>query len=225
MKRLSLFLILTLLSSLTPGCTRHSQNSSNSALRFQLSNEPVSLDPMLAEDGVALQVLYNTSEGLVAYDGKGLLQNRMAETYTVSRDGKRYEFVLRKDAKWSDGRPVQASDFVAGLRRSLSPKLASKLSSLLYPIQGARAYHDGRLPAEKLGVREENGKLVIQLDFAAPYFIQALTLPATLPIREDVLRWKLARSRSIQWSLSYRVASIGPKIVLEANPYYYWCST
>src|SRR5687768_1345738 len=63
--------------------------SSKSALRVQLPYEPISLDPSLAEDGVSLQVLNNIWDGLVGYDARGQLQNRLAESYQVSQDGKK----------------------------------------------------------------------------------------------------------------------------------------
>jgi len=143
-----------------------------SILRVQLSAEPVSLDPALSEDGVSMQVLGNTMEGLVGYDGSGRLQLRLAQSYQVSKDRKRYEFQIRPDAKWSDGKPVMAADFVAGIRRAIGPGSLSKLLPLVRVIRT---------------VRDEDGKLVIELSEPVSYFLEAMSLNLAMPVRADLL--------------------------------------
>jgi len=190
-------------------------------LRYQLGAEPVSLDPALAEDGVSLQVLSNTMLGLVGYDGAGKLQNRLAETVRISSDRKRYEFKIRDDAKWSDGKAVTAADFVTGFRRVLAPSTLSKLSALFLPIEGAPEYHSGKKPAEALRVFEESGKLVIQLSKPISYFLQMLTLTSAMPARADLLeashgRWLDRFPTTGPYKI--REHTLEEKIVLEENP-------
>lgn len=175
---------LGLVITLSVACTRTPQSPSET-LRVQLASEPVSLDPTLAEDGTALLVLGNTMEGLVGYDGAGALQMLLAESHVVSTDGRRYEFVLRPDARWSDGRPVVADDFVTAIRRALTASQGARLAGMFFRIRGAREYFAGKDTA--LGVREEAGKLVIDLTEPTPYFLQVLTLPIALPLRKDIL--------------------------------------
>jgi oligopeptide transport system substrate-binding protein len=191
-------------------------------LRIQLSAEPISLDPAFAEDGVSMQVLKNTMDGLVGYDGSGALVNRLAESYSISPNRKRYEFKLRSDAKWSDGKSVQAEDFVAAFRRALAPSTPSKLSSLLMGIRGAEAYHSGKKGPESLSVRGEAGKLIIELDHPVSYFLQALTLTSAFPIRADLIASNEGKwSESFPVTGSYRIVrhEIERKIVLEKNPF------
>lgn len=157
------------------------------SLRIQLATEPASLDPTLAEDGASLLVLCNTMEGLVGYDGAGELKMLSAESYTVSADGLRYEFVLRPQARWSDGKPVTAGDFVTSFRRALTPGSGARLAGTLFPIRGAREFFEGKVGPDQVAVKEEGGRLVIGLKDAAPYFIHALTMPVALPERQDVL--------------------------------------
>ena len=202
-------------------CTR---GWDQSALRVQLANEPVSLDPTFAEDGVSLQILYNTSEGLVGYDDHGVLKKRLAESYAISSQGKRYEFILKKEARWSDGRPVEVKDFITSFRRALEPTSISKLAPLLYAIRGAKLFHSGKIPAHELGVKEESGKLVIELEYPAPYFIQALTLSTAFPVRQDILEANRGSWPELAPSTGpYRLVShqLDRKLELEANPYYY----
>jgi oligopeptide transport system substrate-binding protein len=219
-----LYLLLGL--SLLPACT-HRAAPPPSTLRIQLATEPASLDPALAEDGASIRILYNTMEGLVGYDGGGKLRNRLAESYSVSPDGRRYTFVLRKQARWSDGKPVTAGDFVTGIRRALTPQSGSKLAGIFFVVKGAKANFEGKAKASELGVRAEGDRLVIDLEQAAPYFVQALTLPVAMPERQDVLdahggRWP----ESAPVTGPYRISSHEPdrRFVFEKNPGY-WQST
>jgi oligopeptide transport system substrate-binding protein len=222
--------VLTFVASLggmsVTGCDRLGAGSSDT-IRIQLGSEPASLDPSLAEDGASLRVLFNTMDGLVGYDGAGKLQNQLAESYGVSADGTRYEFTLRGGAKWSDGQPVQASDFVTALRRALAPGSTSRLAGMLYPIRGARRLAAGKARPEDLGVRSEGeapGRLVIELERKTPYFIQVLSLPVALPSRQDVLDAHSGRWPEIAPVTGpYRITrhESDQRIVFEANENYW----
>ncbi len=177
---------IILLGALVCSCTKVKSDRTNT-LHVQLVNEPISLDPLLAEDGVSLQVLNNLHQGLLGYDGEGKLQNRLAEKYSVSPDGKKFEFFLRKNIEWSDGRPIEVQDFLTAFERVLSPASRSKLTSFFLPIRGARAFQEKRTGFQEVGVYEKHGHLVIELEKAVPSFIHALTLPPALPIRKDIL--------------------------------------
>ena len=184
----------------------------------------MTLDPALAEDGASLRVLCNTMEGLVGYDGSGRLQNFLAEASTVSPDGKRYEFTLRKEARWSDGKAVTAADFVTGSVRALTPQSGSKLAGMLFPIRGAKGFYEGKQGPDTLAVRDEHGKLVIELEQAAPYFIQVLTLPVALPERRDVLEANAGRwPESAPVTGPYRITQhLSERLIhFEKNPYYW----
>lgn len=154
-------------------------------VRITLSNEPASLDPSLAEDGTALRILANTSDGLMGYDSQGKLETRLASAVRVSPDHRQFEFDLRPGALWSDGVPVKAEDFVVGIERTLSPKTAARLGDLLLPIEGARAF---RASGGKLkGLEARGNTLIVRTAEAAPYFVHAMTLPVALPQRSDIL--------------------------------------
>jgi ABC-type oligopeptide transport system substrate-binding subunit len=216
MSRASL-LLLGILVSVAGGC-KPGLLGSAAELRVQLPAEPVTLDPSLAEDGAALRILGNTMDGLVGYDGEGKLLPLLAAETKVSADGRRYEFLLREGARWSDGEPVRAADFVRAFRRSLGPKTGSKLAGMLMTIRGAREYHAGKAGPETLGVSEgEGGRLVIELERPASYFVQSLTLPVALPQREGPWR------ETGPVTGAYRVAShrLERELRLEPNPHYW----
>ncbi|MFN1208446.1 ABC transporter substrate-binding protein, partial [Enterococcus lactis] len=68
----------------------------------------------------------NAEQGLLTYGDKGKLENGIAKSYDVSKDGKTYTFHLRDNAKWSDGSKVTANDFVYGIQRTVNPKTAAQ---------------------------------------------------------------------------------------------------
>ena len=154
-------------------------------VRITLSNEPASLDPSLAEDGTALRILANTSDGLMGYDSQGKLEPRLAVAVRVSPDHRQFEFDLRAGALWSDGVEVSPEHFVTGIERTLSPKTAARLGDLLMPIEGAREFRASGGALRGLEVRGRT--LVVRTAEPAPYFVHAMTLPVALPQRKDVL--------------------------------------
>jgi oligopeptide transport system substrate-binding protein len=205
------------------GCSdRGRERQGTSTLRVQLGAEPMTLDPARTEDGVAMKILGNTMDGLVGYDNAGHLESRLADTYRISADRRHYEFTIRNDAKWSDGKPVRAEDFVTGLRRSLAKETAGKLAPLLFSIRNAREYNQGKVPADALGVHAKNGELVIDLTKPVSYFVHALTLNMALPAREDLLRqtggkWLESFPVTGPYQITKHIAE--EKIILERNPY------
>ena len=113
-------------------------------LHFGLGSEPQYLDPHLASSVSAHNVITALIEGLVSEDPKTLKPlPGVAEKWDISKDGRVYTFYLRKNAKWSNGDPVTASDFVYSYRRILNPNLASQYASMLHGLKNAQKYHEG----------------------------------------------------------------------------------
>ena len=148
--------------------------------------QPDSLDPARAEGVHAFSILTDLYEGLLALNADGEIVPGVAESWAVSSDGLTYTFKLREGARWSDGSPVTAEHFVAGMRRTLSPETASAYAALLYPIDNAQAVAQGELSASALGV-EAGGEqtLVIRLHTPAPYLPSLLTMPIAFPFLDD----------------------------------------
>ena len=112
-------------------------------LHFGLGSEPQYLDPHLANSVSAHNVIIALIEGLVSEDPKTLKPvPGVAEKWEVSEDGLVYTFHLRKNAKWSNGDPVTAQDFVFSYKRILNPELASQYASMLHGLKNARKYHE-----------------------------------------------------------------------------------
>lgn len=169
--------------------TQESQATHQEAqvLNLQLDTEVSTLDPQAAVDSASFEVIACMMEGLYTIDGNEMPILAMAESVTVSPDGRRYQFVLR-DAAWSDGRPVTAEDFVYGWRRGIDPKNRNENSALFLTagIAHAEEIYSGQLEAEKLGIRAIDEKsLEVELTHPQPFFISMLALPEFYPMNQE----------------------------------------
>jgi oligopeptide transport system substrate-binding protein len=146
-------------------------------------SEPGSLDPHRSEGVPAAHILRDLYEGLTTEEVDATIVPGAAERWEISADGTVYTFHLRADAKWSNGDPVTAADFVAGLRRSVDPATGSAYSQILAPIRNADDVIAGRKPPEGLGVEAvDDHTLVIRLIGPTPYLLGLLNHSAAYPI-------------------------------------------
>lgn len=138
-------------------------------LEYGNNSEPQTLDPQKANLLDETAIINDLMMGLTT-DGPDARPIPGAATHwETSPDGLTWTFHLR-DARWSDGRPVTADDFVFGLQRTLDPKTASIYAYLLYVIKNGQAVNEGKLPLSALGVSAPDPKtVVIRLAHAAPY--------------------------------------------------------
>jgi oligopeptide transport system substrate-binding protein len=155
-------------------------------LRRGLGGEPSTLDPSTAADNFSQEVLRDLYEGLTSESPTGDVIPGVARSWDIDPTGTQYTFQLRPDARWSNGKPVRAQDFVAAWRRVVDPKRASPVADDLRLIAGAASIISGSLPANELGVyARSDDVLVVKLEQPAPYLPQLLTHSATYPIFSD----------------------------------------
>jgi oligopeptide transport system substrate-binding protein len=148
----------------------------------QLEADPRSLDPALMTDVVGEHVCDDQFEGLVTLDEAGHTAPGVATSWETSADGKTWTFQLRGNARWSNGKPVTADDFVYGWRRAVDPATGSEYSQALAPIENAIDIASGKLPPSKLGVESAGPRaLVVHLNGPTPYLPDLLTNPYLMP--------------------------------------------
>ncbi|EKK5893419.1 peptide pheromone-binding protein TraC [Enterococcus faecalis] len=149
-----------------------------------------SLDPATAVDQTSITLLANVMEGLYRLDEKNQPQPALAAGQPkVSNDGKTYTIVIRDGAKWSDGTPITAEDFVVAWQRVVDPETASPNVELFSTIKNAKEIISGKQPKEKLGVKS-NGEqtLIIELEEPTPYFTYLLALTAYFPVQQKAIK-------------------------------------
>ncbi len=153
-----------------------------------IGGQPGSLDPQRAEDAFSYDVLRDLYEGLTASSPDGEVIPASATAWQVSADGRTYLFELRREAKWSNGDPVTAANFVDGIRRALDPRTGSGAADLLRAIDNAPAILLGQKPVDQLGVRAvDEWTLEIRLSHAVPYFPDILTNTVASPVHPSSL--------------------------------------
>jgi oligopeptide transport system substrate-binding protein len=151
-----------------------------------IGGDPETLDPGLAEDVHAFAVLIDTFEGLITENAAGQLVPGVAETWDISDDARTYTFHIRENARWSNGDPVVASDFVRGMRRVADPQSLSPYASLLSPILNFDDIVAGRKSPNALGVSTITDQtLEIRLAAPANHFLAVLALPVASPRHES----------------------------------------
>lgn len=174
-----LFAVLCLLSvtACSPRETAVERGIRTQTLHRGMGPEPADLDPHLGTTANDYTVLSALFEGLVAEDPKTLDPvPGVAEKWELSADNLTYTFHLRADARWSNGEPVTARDFLASWQRVLTPSLAADNASLLYIVQNAEAFNKGELADfSQVGFSAPDARTIrITLEHPASYFLSLL---------------------------------------------------
>ncbi|HLR81369.1 MAG TPA: peptide ABC transporter substrate-binding protein [Bacillota bacterium] len=171
------------------GETEEGTNADGGEKVLYLNNgvEPSSLDPSIGFDEVSWDPLNNLMEGLTRLGEDHMAQPGVAEEWDVSEDGLTYTFYLREDAKWSNGDPVVAEDFVYAWKYMLDPETASPAAFLAYVIEGAEAYNSDEGSKDDVAITAIDEKtLEVVLTAPTGYFLDLLTNPAFFPVNHQV---------------------------------------
>ncbi len=172
------------------------------------------LDPALVSETEGMMVAMNLFEGLVgpARASGEPLEAGVAEAVTVSADGLTWTFRLRKDARWSNGRPVVAEDFVWAWTRKLDPKTAAQGVEPLYWIAGAEAFNKGesRDPAALGLAAPSPDTLVIRLRCPNPFLLEELAGGHWLPAPREAVE-----AHGAAWMKAEHIVTNGPYHLAE----------
>lgn len=193
MKLRSLLMMSTvaLVALATSACGNNSNASSkNQTLHLMQSDEIFSLDNSNEANINQWNVLENSVEGLYRVNKNGNPVPAMAtKNVKPTNHGKRYTFTLRKNAKWSNGQPVTAADFVASWRRSDAPSSKSGYAYIFTGIKNATQVNADKKPVQDLGVKALNKHtLQVDLEYPMPYFERMMILPAFFPQSQIALK-------------------------------------
>jgi len=194
-------------------------------LEYGNNVDPNSLDPQLAQTVPEANVLRELFEGLYADGADGSPVLGAAESVTTSADGLIWTFQLRA-ARWSDGAPLTAGDFVFAYRRMLDPKTGSAYAYLLYLLKNGKAVNEGAAPPEALGAKAiDDRTLELTLAHPAPYLPQLLKHQAYFPVPAHVVRrWGEAwvKPGRLVGDGAYRLTGfrLGDYVRIEKNPFW-----
>ncbi|MGQ0541746.1 MAG: peptide ABC transporter substrate-binding protein [Blastocatellia bacterium] len=134
---------------------------SDNVFRYISGAEPESLDPHVSSGQPEARIYNALYEGLVEYHPKTMLPiPALAKKWEVSPNVDEFIFNLRDNAKWSDGTPITARDFVYSFRRGFAPDTLSRTASLGYAVKYAEAFNSHQVFVKK------NGEFLLAKDFA-----------------------------------------------------------
>lgn len=158
-------------------------------LKVMIETPVESIDPQIGQDGTSFEVIADFTDGLMQMDADGQSVPAIAESYDVSDDGLAYTFHLREDAKWSNGTPVTAADFVFGWQRAVDPNNASEYSYMLSDIgqvKNAAEIIAGEKDKSELGVTAvDDTTLQVELNVPVSYFLSLMYFPTFYPVNEE----------------------------------------
>ena len=197
--------------------------------RVVVSNgvEPSTLDPQLSADMAAAAVIRQIMDGLVGTDGEGRTIPALAQKWE-SRGDRIWTFHLR-DAKWSNGDPITADDFVYSFRRLADPGTGAPFGSYLADakVQNAEAVLNGKAKPETLGVKALDKKtLQFTLDAAVPYFPDMLIQQFTFPVHRATVekyggKWTQPENYVSSGAYKMKEWKVNSHISMARNPDYY----
>ena len=154
------------------------------SVQLALTGEPRTLNSIKATDQLSIFYLEHVMEGLLRKDARNQLVAGVAQRWEM--DGTTARFWLRKDALWSDGKPVTAHDFVFAWRQVVNPETAAEYASIMYPVKNAEAINKGDAPLEALGIQAvDDYQLEIELEAPTGYFLNLMSFMIFYPARED----------------------------------------
>ena len=191
-------------------------------------SEPATLDPHKTEGTVESNILRDLFEGLVTSGPKGETLPGVAESWET-KDNKHFVFHLRKDAKWSNGEPVTAHDFVFAFQRAVDPKTGSPYAWYmeLPTIVNASAIIAGKKPADTLGVKaSDDYTFEVQLEKAIPYFVSMLSHTTTYPVPKAVIekfgdKWTQPANMVSNGAYKLKGWVVNERVDVERNPNYW----
>ena len=196
--------------------------------------EPQELDPHTTTGLPESRIIGTLLEGLTRLDRQNLSPlPAAAQSWEVSADRTRYTFFLRPSARWSNGDPVTAQDFVYSWRRLLSPAIGNEYAFMLFPIVNAENFHQGKREFTEVGVRAlDRHTLEVRLEKPIPYFLQILAHNSTFPVHPPTIeRFGRIDQRGTAWTRPGRFVGNGAftletwqlqrRIIVRKNPLYW----
>jgi len=184
--------------------------------------EPQELDPQLIAAYTDQNIAVALFEGLCALDERSSQPvPGVAERWESSPDGLNWTFHLRPNAKWSNGEPLTAHDFVASWRRALAPTLAAEYAYLLHPLKNAAALNAGtQTDFSTLGAEAvDDHTLLVTLERPTPYLPSLTAQPAWFPVNPRVLaRFGDVNRRLPAWTRPENLVGNGPFTLAEWTP-------
>lgn len=210
------------------GCTK-SANSNRQVLNIGNGAEPKDLDPHTTTGVPEHHIQQNIFEPLVSKDPRTLDPvPGVATKWEISKDGKKITFHLRKEARWSNGDPVTAEDFVYSWTRLLKPETAAEYAYQGHYIVNGKEFTEGKLKdASKLGIKAIDAHtLEVTLVNPTPFFLGLLYHHSLYPVHKATIEkfgTKWTRPENMVTNGAFKLAKweMNKVITIVPNPHYW----
>jgi oligopeptide transport system substrate-binding protein len=181
-------------------------------------SEPQTLDPQLSQGETEHHIITALMDGLVENDeyDEAKVVPGLADHWDHNEDYSVWTFHIRDNAKWSNGNPVTAQDFVDSYRRILTAGLGAVYADALFIMRGAKDYYDQKLTDfNQVGVHAEDPQtLKIDLIGPTPYFLSAILHTAWFPVHlPTILKFGRIDERDTKWTAPDSYVGTGPFIL------------
>ena len=222
--------VLVVAVLLVAGCAKHAPTTTTDAkaarekvLLYGNGAEIADIDPHVVTGIPEHKVITALTEGLVVEDAHDLHPvPGVAQSWDISPDGLVYTFHLRPEARWSNGDPVTATDFVRSFQRILTPSMGAEYAYMIYNyVAGAKDFFDGKLTDfSKVGFRAiDDHTLEIRLLHPTPYLLSAMNHYAWFPVHFPTLeKFGAVAERGKPWTRPGNFVGNGPFVLTEWRP-------
>lgn len=225
-KAIHYFLMFTLFFSVLAcsqkGRTPVEIGNEQQILHLGNGGEPSDIDPHATVGLPENQIQKALFEGLCSKDPKTLEPiPGVAESWEISDDGLTYTFKIRESARWSNGDPFTAEDFVWSWQRALNPALANQYAYTYYMIKNAEAFNKGELQDfSEVGIKAlDSHTLQVELAMPTPYFLQLLSFKSMFPVHRATLeKFDAATQRGTAWTRPENFVGNGAFVVKDWVP-------
>ena len=204
-------------------------------LHITNGTEPEDIDPHIVTGVPEHHIITALTEGLVGEDPVDLHPvPGVAESWESNEELTVWTFHFRTNALWTTGEPVTAQDFVASFERILNPELGSKYSYMLFVMENAEAYNEGKLKDfSKVGAKAiDERTLEVTLKDSTPYFLSLLNHYTWFPVHMPTIEKHGPKyARGNPWTKVGNFVSNGPfqlkdwttndKLIVERSPTYW----
>jgi len=185
-------------------------------------SEPKSIDPHLVTGVTENTIIQSMIEGLISYHPSDDTEPYpgIAESWESNDDFTVWTFKLRDNAKWTNGDPVVASDFVYSWQRILSPALGAEYAEMLYVVENAVAFHQGEISDfSQVGVKAlDDQTLEVTLKGSTPHFLSMLKHYSFYPVNPRAVEEHGGMTdRQSGWSTVENFVGNGPFKIKEWN--------
>lgn len=184
--------------------------------------EPAEVDPHTTTGMPEFHLQMALFEGLVSKHPQTLeAVPGVAERWDVSEDGLIYTFYLRANAKWSNGDPITADDFVFSWQRALSVALGNQYAGSLYVLKNAEAFYKNEInDFSQVGAKALDAHtLQVTLENPTPYFLQLLDHHSMYPVhRPTILKHGKIDEAATRWTRPENFVGNGAFVIKEWTP-------